>query len=580
MEQNKPEEITPIDPQILIDELRNFKKYASKELFIKTKKGEILNFNFNSEQEKVLNIIATLRDQNKPIRLLLLKSRQVGMSTFAEGVIFHDTSTRPRRNSLIISHDPDGTKNLFEMCKFFYEKLRPEIRPMKRYSNKKELVFDNPDEKARLAGERGLESSLIVSTANKSELRGSTIHNFHGSEVAFWQNASKLLLACLQMIPDDPDTIVILESTANGIGGSFYDMWVKAINKQNDFVPVFLPWWAFKDYEREPGPVFILTEEEQAIKKTYNLTDQKLAWRRWAIANKCEGSITKFNQEYPACWEEAFVSSGTPKFNMVNLRLLYAHRADPVFVGEIEGEDWRSPHLRATPEGRLKIYKLPIKDHYYVVGGDVAKGTPTSDFSCLQVFDASSGDHVATWYGKTDPVSFATMGAMVGKFYEGAWGSIGAFLGIEVNRDGISTNRALYYDLQYPNIYYRKNLSNAGDDRSDSLGFHTSGTTRPIIINALASYINNGEGELHDTQTLLDCQTFIINESGFPEAQEGCHDDSVIALGIALHLANYVVLPTKKESTDEVRSRVRKERGTEEDQYFRKLKTHNQDTNW
>jgi len=569
----------PEDLQTLIGDLRNFRKYSREELKIKTKTGQVVPFIFNTEQEKVLNIIAQLKDENKPIRLAILKSRQEGISTLSEGLIFHDSTTRTHRNSLIISHDPEGSKNLFEMSKFFYEKLRPEIRPMKRYSNRKELVFDNPDEKARLAGERGIESSIVVSTAQKTELRGSTIHNLHGSEVAFWPNASKLMLAVLQMIPDDPDTMVLLESTANGIGGYFYDTWVKSISGLNDFIPVFLPWWAFGEYERDPAPDFVMTEEERSICNTYKLNERKMAWRRWAIANKCEGDVIKFNQEYPSCWEEAFVTSGTPKFNMANLRLYYAHRRAPVFIGEIDGEDWRNPSLTESVNGRFKLYKKPNPYHYYVIGGDVAKGTPTSDFSCLQVYDATDGDHVATWYGKVDPIGFAKIGALVGSYFSGAFGWIGAFLGIEVNRDGISTNRALYYDLHYPNIYFRKNLQNAGDNKSDALGFHTNETTRPIILNQLASFINTGEGELNDDRTLLDCQTFVINERGFPEAQDGCHDDSVIALGIAIHLSNYIVLPTAKESVDEVRARVRKERGLEEYQAFKKQINKNE-TNW
>ncbi len=570
----------PAETQTLINELRNFRKYSSEELRIRTKKGLVVPFVFNTEQEKIVKILARLKEENKPIRLIILKSRQEGISTLSEALIFHDSTTRTHRNSLIVSHDPEGSKNLFEMSKFFYEKLRPEIRPMKRYSNRKELVFDNPDEKARLAGDRGLESSIIVSTAQKTELRGSTIHNFHGSEVAFWPNASKLMLACLQMIPDDPDTMVLLESTGNGIGGYFYDTWVKAVNGLNNFVPVFLPWWDFSEYERDPEPDFVLTDEEEKILKTYNLTARKMAWRRWAIINKCEGDVLKFNQEYPSCWEEAFIASGTPKFNMENLRLLYAHRAKPIFVGEIDGEDWRDPKLTENKQGRLKIYKAPEPDHYYVIGGDVAKGTPTSDFSCLQVYDATSGDHVATWYGKIDPVSFGKVSALLGAFYRGAFGWIGAFLGVEVNRDGISTNRTLYYDLHYPNIYFRKNLSNAGDNKSDALGFHTNGTTRPIIINELASFIMNGEGALSDERTLLDCQTFVINDSGFPEAQDGCHDDSVLALAIALHLANYIIMPAVKESVSEVKARLQKERGSEEDQHFQRLKNKNSDTNW
>lgn len=556
--------------------IRKFDYYAQEYLKIRNKAGESISFKMNTEQVKVYKIIQKLKQQNKPVRLIILKSRQEGISTLIEGFVFHDSVINPLRNSLIISHDPDGSNNLFKMCKFFYENVPEDMRPMKRYSNKKELVFDNPKDEERLAGIKGLESSITVSTASKTEVRGSTIQNLHGSEVAFWPNATELMLAASQMVPDLPNTMIALESTGNGIGGYFYDTWVKAITGKNSYIPIFLPWWDFKEYEREWEVGMTLIEDEIEIKNLYNLSNEKIAWRRWAIANKCNGDILKFNQEYPACWEEAFVASGSPKFNMPNLRMMYAYRKDPIFIGEIDGEFTHDGLLQSGPiltpsqSGRLKIYQKPKQGHYYTIGGDVAKGTPTSDNSCLQVYDVKFGDCVATWYGKIDPTEFAKVSALLGMHYAGAFKEHGALLAVEVNRDGITTNRELYYNLRYKNLYFRRNLMNKGDDKGESLGFLTSGTTRPIIINALADFITNAEGELNDEQSLLECQTFVINKSGFPEAQEGSHDDAVMALSIAIHVANYVKIPDSKESREIIRARTRVRRGTEEEKAFRR----------
>lgn len=563
---------------MFLNRLRDFDIYAPKELWIKNKNGEKVPLILNSEQKKVYGTITKLKQEKKPVRLIVLKSRQEGVSTLTEALIFHDSATRKFRNSEIISHDPEATDNLFRMCKFYYENLRPEVRPMKRYSNKTELVFDNPEEKTRLAGQKGLESRITISTANRVEARGSTLHNLHGSEVAFWPNAEDLMLAAMQMVPDNPDTMVVLESTANGVGGYFYNTWVNAINGKNNFTPIFLAWWAFDEYETEVPKGFALTQEEEELKKLYNLTDRKLAWRRITISDKCGGDLNKFRQEYPSCWEEAFITSGTPKFNQDNLRVLYSYRKPPIFVGELAGV-WKIPAIIQNDAGRLKIYKWPNAEHKYVVGGDVAKGTPSSDNSCLQVYDPYLGDFVATWHGKEDPTLFATTAAQLGMFYRGK--SIdGALLGVEVNKDGITTNRELYHEIGYKNIYKRRSMNKIGEDQQEALGFHTNETSRPLIVNALAEFINEGFGELNDETTLMEMMTFVIMESGKPEAQEGCHDDAVISAGIALFLANYVPIPPKQLTPTELFEKRKKEQKSEEEKHFIKYNQNKKTENW
>lgn len=546
--------LKPEEENLLLEVLEDAELYAAEFLKIKDKRGDTVPLIYNPVQKRVFDEIKKLKASGKPVKLIILKARQQGISTQTEGLIFHDTVTRENRNSLIMAHDPDSTRNIFEMNKLFYDELDADIRPEKRYDNTTRLVFDNPDSKSR-EREPGLRSQITIATANKKAVgRGVTLHNFHGSEVAFWNDAADTMLAVNQAIPSHEDIIVVLESTANGVGGYFFDTYWKAVKKENDYVPIFLPWFEFPEYSRPLDSDFILTDSERNIKKLHNLTNEQVNWRRWAIANKCDGDEMKFCQEYPSNDMEAFITSGSPKFDMANLKLYYDNMRPPIFRGNLQSEadSISSPVLAKSENGPLRIYELPNPDHAYVIGGDVAKGTQYSDFSSLTVLDKNTGDVVAVWYGKIDPTEFAYMAARLGYFYKG--NRRAAFLGVEVNKDGQTTNRVLYREIRYPNLYRRRNLGVKNEKQEQRIGFHTNDRSRPIIINKLARWITEGEMALNDATTISECMTFVIID-GKPQAQEGCHDDSVISLAIAVFLYEYV--PEKSKEKTEAENRIK-----------------------
>lgn len=536
----------------VLDEIQNFEWYALEYLKIKTKKGEVRPLELNVAQKIVYEVIKRLRAAKRPVKLVILKARQQGISTLAEGLIFHDTATREGRKSKIVAHDPDSTSSIFEMTKFYYDNLPNTVAPKKRYDNTKRLVFENPDEESRKENP-GLRSSLQVATANKKEVRGSTVQNFHASEIAFWPDAEKLMLAALQEVPDHSDTIVILESTANGVGGYFYNTYWAAKSGQNDFEAIFLPWHIFPEYSRTVEPGFILTKAEEELKILYKLTDEQLSWRRWAIANKCGDSEIQFRQEYPSSDREAFIVSGSPKFNVENLAVYQDYCPRPKWVGDLTSENTaeevKTPGLNKHSGGHLRIYKWPDPDKTYVIGGDTAKGTVNSDFSVLQVLEKGTGDLCATFRGKVNPTDLAYDAARLGYFYGGA--SKVAFLGVEVNKDGITTNRVLQQDIQYPSLFRRRTVDKTSEETEYKLGFHTNERTRSVILNELADWINRGEFALNDETTILECMTFVMDEDGKYAAQDGCHDDCVIALAIAVYIFDYAVPPQRPKTEEE-----------------------------
>ena len=233
-------------------------EFIERCLSIKTKNQQTVLLHLNTAQSLIYNRIKKLRALGKPIRMLILKARQEGVSTLCEALIFERTARFENTNSLIVAHEPESTDAIFAMSKLFYDLLPTWAKPMRRYDNKKQMVFENPEEKTRSA-DPGLRSRMVIATADKVKVgRGLTLHNFHGSEVAFWKNAKDLMLSALQAIPNLPNTSVFLESTANGFGGDgeyFYRSVQDALAGKNEFELIFLPWHLMPEYSTDHSPV-------------------------------------------------------------------------------------------------------------------------------------------------------------------------------------------------------------------------------------------------------------------------------------------------------------------------------------
>lgn len=301
-------------------EMRNdYQKYRELYLMINTKKSGLIKFIPNIAQLMFEERLKEQARAGKPIRAFVLKGRQEGISTDTAGLIFHDTTSNEYRRSIVVSHEPDSTKVLFNMYKNYYENLPEIMRPMKRFDNKNTFTFENPSDGERLTVP-GLKSSISVFTAKKrGGGRSQTIHNLHNSEVAFWEgNVKELMDGLLQAVPDNPWTMVINESTANGTSGYFHDGYQRAKRGDSDYLAIFIPWWVHMEYEMSvEGEIELDDYEKWLVEmmlkwrfKEHTISPwqalRKIVWRRWAIRNKCSGSEKTFFQEYPATSEEAF----------------------------------------------------------------------------------------------------------------------------------------------------------------------------------------------------------------------------------------------------------------------------------
>jgi hypothetical protein len=524
--------------------------YIENFLWIRNKKSELVRFKLNQAQNIVMDEIRKCEEEGKLKRFIVLKARQMGLSTLFEGLIFQDSANNPFKNSLIVAHEESASSNLFNMSKLFYENLPDVIRPMKKYNNGKILSFENPEnDEAKKAENPGLRSKITIATAGSGEVgRSATIHNLHASEVAFFPDAKTTMLGLLQSIPDEMNTLVVLESTANGVGDWFYEMWQKATKGENDFIPIFLPWFIDPTYVRKFNSesqkqqfideVNSVTRDsngnnihtyEYELKEKFDLSWEQLWWRRHTIKTKCQGDETLFMQEYPATPEEAFISSGRPKFNISALRKYQTITKDPIRRGYLRELDTGEITFLEDDKGYISIWQEPEPGRYYSIGGDVAEGLIDGDYSCGVVGDNTTFDIVAMWHGHIDPDLFGEELIKLAKYYNNA------YLGVENNNHGLTTLTTIKRK-EYWNLYFTKIHDKISDKYTQKMGWSTNSATKPFMIDKLAEFIREMYLGIYSDLIIGECFTYVIDEKGRTNAQQGAHDDTVMAMAICLQL--------------------------------------------
>lgn len=529
--------------------------YIESCLKIKTKSGTVVPFRLNDAQRKLYAVAKRQQDAGKPVRLIILKARQLGFSTLTEGLIFHACATRRNVNALIVAHREDATANLFRMSKLFYDELPAPVKPMLRASNAQELVFENP---SKLRSERearpGLRSRIRCATAGGRGIgRSDTLQCVHLSEYAFWPDGADgkaaTLAGILQAVPSLPGTMVVIESTANGFE-DFKERWDAAVAGENDFEPVFFAWFENPDYSMPVVPGTEWTPEERDLKAAYQLTDGQLQWRRWCIANNCGGSLDMFRQEYPASPGEAFLHSGTGVFDNEQIVLRLERLPEPAGRGEFADGEWTE-----SETGAITLYELPEEGVPYVLGGDTAG--EGSDYFTAIVIDNVRGRIVAKIRQKYSEPEYVRQICALGRFYNDA------LVAIETN---FSTYPVMkLQEMEYPNQYSREREDTYTRQMKKSYGFRTDRQSRPRAIANLVEVFSSHPEWFTDRELLEEMLTFCYNEDHRPEALAGKHDDLVMGAAITYavrHQQRMTVLTEPEKPREKLIDQMKRQKRT------------------
>lgn len=290
----------------------------------------VVPFVWNREQWFVHELLERQKELTGKVRAIILKARQRGISTYVGARFYQKTTLHLGQNTFILTHEDNATKTLFGMTKLMHEHMTPEYKPTTTEDSQVSLTFGK------------IKSKYSLGTARtKATGRSGNIQNFHGSEAAYWSNAEDHAAGVLQAVPDDRNTEIILESTANGPMGWFYKQWTLAVAGKSEYLPIFIPWFWAEDYRKPMRETTELSEEMLEYQELYDLSDEQMQW----MYDKCielnpdaePGTIVPlFRQEYPANANEAFQATGFDSLISSDVVMLARKRDIP--LEEVEDE--------------------------------------------------------------------------------------------------------------------------------------------------------------------------------------------------------------------------------------------------
>lgn len=444
------------------------------------------------------NNIQQILNQSTSKRKMILKARQFGVSTnelikMLDFVMFNRNST-----ACVLAHEQDGIKKLFRIIRRAYEFFDPSFRPVlaKGGGSLYELYF--PEINSRIYADL--------------EIRGDTVQWLHVSEAAFMKDSSKLK-ASLQSVPIESG-IATIETTANGLGNHFYDLWS---DPDQPYEKLFFPWYQFPEYKLQTGALSKTEEEEFLIKKArklyqINISDEQLAFRRFKKSElkttAHDGVRVTFEQEYPEDDQTCFLSSGESVFDLSKIKFKIDNAPDPI-------ED----------TGYMRLYKTVDKNKTYVCGADTAEGV-NGDYSVGVMIEVQSRQVVGVCRSnKWKPSEFADR--LVELCYAFRAPTKGVpLLTVERNNHGHAVLLKLEETIGYENLYRHTD---------EKLGWRTDSISRPIMMNAVVDAIENDFLQVKDRAILNECLT-LVNTTGKIEAADKKHDDCIVATAIALQM--------------------------------------------
>lgn len=498
----------------------------------------------NAVQQRLMDLIYDTERQGKPVRLMIPKARQHGISTLTEAMIYCKTAFTPNVNAIIVADKSEHASNIFEMSKLMHDQMDEMFRTETHRRNAFEIAFSEN------------QSKIEIGTTGRS----GTYHLFHSSETAYYTDAENVMLGVLQTVPNLPGTMVIMESTGNGIGNYFYNRCMDAQAGRGDYQLFFIPWFDNPEYSLPLDTPLIPQSvgafgDECYYQDEYGLTLEQLNWRRYAITSLCGGDIHKFMQEYPATLDEAFQGSGYPVFDQQILSAMEKHAVPPTATGIIEGNEIV---LSEDDRGWLKVWQYPTEEpwhHRYVISADTGGTWEGADYDSAYVRDRVTGETVAAIHGHFDAYEYVEYLYVLSQWYHNA------MIAIEINVAESETDEFgnTVVDLmlrQHPdaNVYRRKVIDDQSKRETTRVGFHTNRSTKQSIVDHLRQFVNEWPTKrqaFNDRGLVDELKTYIVTQTKTGKtswnAVEGKKDDRVMSFGIGLVVAETMPMPYLKK---------------------------------
>lgn len=453
---------------------------AAQMLQVRRRDGRIGPLRANSAQRGF--------EERRGSRNIILKARQMGLTTWAAARFFLKTITQPGTLTLQVAHTREAAEEIFRIVHRFAECMPASMRsgPLKTSrANVHALAFPVMDTQY-----------LVVSAGERNAGRGLTVQNLHCSEIARWPGDPAETLAGLRAALA-PNSEVILESTPDGVGGCFYEEWQRA--DETGTVQHFFPWWLESRYRGLAVAQTSLSAEERELMARRHLDLAQIGYRRQLRAGFRGLAAQEFAEDSESCF-----------------------RASGESVFEIEPIEARMLNVRAATQtrwnGSLEIWLPPLKGKTYIVAVDPAGGGVDGDYSAAQIIDLESGAQCAEFAAHVGGSELARAVTGFAEEYNRAC------LVIERNNHGAAVLCAAEELCHYAKIYRRDNR----------VGWPTDKMTRPAMVGLLHAALLEHPECFQSKKLLAECRSFVRLRDGSTGARAGTHDDRLMAMAIAL----------------------------------------------
>jgi hypothetical protein len=421
-------------------------------------------------------------------RNIVLKARQMGLTTWAAARFFLKTITQPGTMTLEVAHTHEAAEEIFRIVHRFLDWMPEGLRegPLRTSrANVRQIVFPEIDSTYR-----------VVSAGDRNAGRGLTVQNLHCSELARWPGDPSETLAGLRAAMA-PGAELILESTPDGVGGCFYEEWQKA--GETGMVRHFFPWWLEGRYRAAAVDEASLTGDERALRTRHKLDLEQIGYRRQIRAN-FRGMA---RQEYAEDEESCFLASGSSVFELEAIEERLRSAPDP---------------QERRMNGELEVWLPPVKGKEYLVAVDPAGGGSAGDYSAVQVLDMETGLQCAEFAGHEGGLELAKLATKLAGEYSDAW------LVVERNNHGSGVLAYVETTCKCKRVYRQGGQS----------GWLTTSVSRSAMLGRLGAALVERPECFHSKRLLGECRSFVRLANGGTGARAGTHDDRVMAMAIGL----------------------------------------------
>jgi len=488
------------------------RQYIEKYFKIVNKKRRRVPFKFNVAQAFIERSLKEGRSKGFS-RFLILKARKQGASSLILAKLLIRCLTLENRRAVVVSHESGATQRLLGRVYEYKDSLNPP--PPIDTESTKEMSFPETGSKYYLG-----------TAGSRAFGRGDDTTDLHISELDWWEH-SEVLTGLLESCVEDAE--VFIETTGNGFGSKFHGLWTGAKKGENEYYPIFIPWFLSEEYDRPNlvGEDFVLDDMEEKYRARYGLRLSQMAWRRNKLRLMDRPDL--FPQEYPADDMEAFLSSGANVFDTGVLSEWY--NMPKKFLDGVLVDKEGVIEFVEQARGWLRVFLKPKADVSYRIGSDVAEGIENEakdrDYSTGVVKHGQTWEQVAVLQYRVDPDVHAERLNLVGRYYNVAK------LCVERNGPGIATLSFLQKTHKYPSLYYSKVLDERTQRETQKFGWDQNEKTRGMLIALQKKAVREKLSRVYDQRVIMEHMSFVTNSHGKDEATAGAHDDLVIADALA-----------------------------------------------